>query len=84
MISPNKRIIITSLLQQSETEDLIKDIIREEDHQIKSGNTTPLIDNLEMQDVFKDEDKKRRDGVIDLISGLVDLLSLETRAVWDA
>ena len=37
-----------------------------------------------MQDVFKDEDKERGDGVTDLISGLVDLLSLETRAVWDA
>ena len=58
-------------------------IIREKDHQIESGNTTPLINNLEMQDVFKDKDKKRGDNIIDLISGLVDLLSLETRAVWD-
>ena len=76
--------MITSLLQQSKAEDLIKGIIREKDHQIKSGNTTPLINDLEMQDVFKDEDKKRGDGVTDLINGLVDLLSLETRAVWDA
>jgi len=36
-----------------------------------------------MQDVFKDKDKERGDGVMDLINGLVDLLSLETRAVWD-
>jgi len=59
-------------------------IIRREDHQIELGNTTPLIDNLEMQDVFKDKDGERGDGVTDFISGLVDLLSLETRAVWDA
>jgi len=75
---------VTSLLCQSETEDLIKGIIREKDHQIESGNTTPLINDLEMQDVFKDKNKKRGDGVTDLISGLVDLLSLETRTVWDA
>ena len=37
-----------------------------------------------MQDVFKDEDEERGDGVMDLINGLVDLLSLETKAVWDA
>jgi len=37
-----------------------------------------------MQDVFKDKDKKRGDGVTDLISGLINLLSLETRAVWNA
>ena len=84
MTSPNKKMIITSLLHQSETEDLIKGIIKEEDHQIKSENTTPLSNNLEMQDVFKDEDKERGDNVTDLINGLVDLLSLKTRAVWDA
>ena len=83
MTSPNKRMTVTSLLQQSETEDLIRGIIKEEDHQIKSGNITPLIDNLEMQDVFKDKDEERGNGVIDLINGLVDLLSLETRVVWD-
>ena len=73
--------IVTSLLQQSETEDLMGDIIREEDHQIKSGNTTPLINDLEMQDVFKDKNEERGDGVTDLINGLIDLLSLETKAV---
>ena len=75
--------IVTSLLYWSEAEDLIGSIIKEEDHQIESGNTTLLIDNLEMQDVFEDKDGRRGDGVMDLISGLVDLLLLETRAVWD-
>jgi len=72
---------VTSLLHWSEVEDLIGGIIKEEDHQIKSGSTTPLINDLEMQDVFKDKNKERGDGVIDLISGLVDLLLLETRVV---
>jgi len=81
--SPNKRITVTSLLQQSKAEDLIGGIIKEEDHQIESGNTIPLIDDLEMQDVFKDKDKERGDGIMDLINRLVDLLLLETKAVWD-
>jgi len=83
MTSPNKRMTVISLLHQSETEDLIRGIIREEDHQIELGNTTLLIDDLEMQDVFKDKNEERGNSVTDLINGLVDLLSLETKAVWD-
>ena len=75
---------VTSLLQWLKAEDLIKGIIKEEDHQIELENTTPLINDLEMQDVFKDEDGERGDGVTDLINGLVDLLSPKTKAVWDA
>jgi len=82
--SLSKRMTVTSLLQQSKAEDLTGGIIREKDHQIELGNTTPLINNLEMQDVFKGKNKERGDGVMDLINGLVDLLLLETRAVWDA
>jgi len=29
--------------------------------------TIPLIDNLEMRDIFKDKDKEEEDGVTDLI-----------------
>ena len=68
-------------MQQSETEDLIGGIIRNKDHQIESGNTTPLINNLEIQEVFKNEDEERGGSVIDLIYRLVDLLSLETQVV---
>ena len=48
------------------------------DHQIKSGNTTPLIDNLEMWKIFEDENGERGGSVTDLINRLVDLLLLET------
>ena len=65
-----------------EAEDLIKGIIRNENKQIKSGNTTPLIDDLEMQDIFKDENRERGGSITDLTNRLVDLLSLETQAVW--
>ena len=81
MILLSKRITVISLLCWSKAEDLIGGTIKEEDHQIELRNTTPLINDLEMQDVFEDKDEKKGDGVIDLISGLVDLLLLETRAV---
>ena len=32
---------------------------------------TPLIDNLEIEDIFKDEAKKEGDGVTDLITTVV-------------
>ena len=37
-----------------------------------------------MQNVFKDKDEERGNSVTDFINGLIDLLSLETRTVWDA
>jgi len=80
----NKRITVTSLLWQSEAEDLIGGIIRNKDYQIELGNTTPLINDLEIQEVFKDEDGERGGSITDLINGLVDILSLETQAVWYA
>jgi len=33
----------------------------------KEGNTVPLIDNLEIIKVFKDEDKEEKTGIMDLI-----------------
>ena len=33
----------------------------------KEGSTTPLIDNLEIIEVFKDEDKKEEASVTDFI-----------------
>jgi len=56
-------------------------IVRNKDGQIESGNTTPLIDDLEMQDVFEDKDGERGGSVTDLINGLVEVLSLETQVV---
>jgi len=64
-----------------EAEDLIRDIIRNKDHQTKLGNTTPLINNLEMQEVFKDKNGERGGSITDFINGLIDLLSLETQVV---
>jgi transposase InsO family protein len=82
MTSPNDR--IAAITRARLTEAAEGGIIRNEDHQIESGNTTPLVDDLEMQDVFEDEDGREGGSVTDLIYGLVELLAPETRAVWYA
>ena len=79
--SLSKRMTVTSLLCQSEAEDLIEDIIRNKEQQIESGNTTPLIDDLKIQEVFKDKDGEEGGSVMDLINALIDLLSLKVQAV---
>ena len=56
--------IVTSLLHQLNAEDLTGDIIREKD-QIKNNNSTSLIDNLEMSNIFKDKDNKEGNSVTD-------------------
>ena len=64
MISLNKRITVTSLLCWLDAEDLTRDIIREED-QIKDNNSTPLINDLEISNIFKDKDNEKGNNVID-------------------
>ena len=58
--------------------------IRSKDQQIESKDAIPWIDDLEMENVFKDEDKEEGVGVIDLINGLVEILRLETEELRDA
>ena len=41
--------------------------IRDIGYQIKSGNAIPLVNNLEIGSIFKDEDKKEGNSVIDLV-----------------
>ena len=62
--------IITSLLQQLEADDLTGDIIKNK-NQIKPKDTPPLIDDLEMSSIFKDENGEEGDGVMDGIKELV-------------
>ena len=40
-------------------------------YQFKTKHTTPLINNLEIKKFFKDKDKEREIGIIDLINQLV-------------
>ena len=64
MILSNNKMTVTSLLCQLNAEDLTGDIIREKD-QIENNNSTPLIKDLEMSNIFKDKNDKKGNSVID-------------------
>ena len=54
-------------------------ISNKEDYQIKQEDTTPLINNLEIIDVFKNEDGEEGAGVTDLIRQVERLLASANR-----
>ena len=49
----------------------------------KEGGTVPLIDNLEIMEVFKDEDKKEEVSVMDFIRQVSQLLRAELKELVD-
>ena len=74
MISPNKKITATSLKQCAEcsdTKNLIRGIRNKESHQIKIKYSTPLINNLEIEELFKDKNKKEKVDITDLINRII-------------
>ena len=73
MISLSKIITITAWARRSDTKDLIKGIRNNKSYQIKSGYSTPLINNLETE-FFKDKNKKEGVGITDLINKIVQVL----------
>ena len=76
MISLNNRMTVTSLLCQLNAEDLTGGIIREKD-QIETSNSTLLIEDLEISNIFKDENGKEGNNVTDeLINKVSQLLML--------
>ena len=64
IISFNNKITVTSLLYQLNANDLTEGIIRKKD-QIELGNSTLLIKNLKMQNIFKDKDDKKGNNIMD-------------------
>ena len=54
----------------SDVKDLIGGIKNNKGYYIKSGHSTPLINNLETK-FFKDKDKEEGVGIIDLINRIV-------------
>ena len=61
-------------MERSNIKNLVKGIRNKEGYQIKIGHSTPLISNLEMEKLFKDKNKKKRAGITDLISKIVQVL----------
>jgi transposase InsO family protein len=74
IISPSREIDVARRARRSDAEDLIGGIRNEEGHQVESGHSTPLIDDLEMEELFEDEDEEEGAGVTDLISRIVQVL----------
>ena len=76
MISPNDKMIVTSLLHQPNAKNLTKGIIKKE-NQIETNNSTFLIKDLKIQDIFKDKDGEEGNSVTDeLIMEISQLLKL--------
>ena len=71
MISLNKRITAISLTQWADTKDLIKGIRNKKGYYIKSGYSIPLINNLEIKELFKDKNRKKGVNVTNLINRIV-------------
>ena len=63
IISLNNRITVTSLLCQLNAEDLTEDIIKKE-NQIETNNSTPLIKDLEISNIFKNKDNEKGNSVM--------------------
>ena len=68
MITLSNRINATVRARRSDAEDLIGGIRIKEGHQIKIEHSTPLIDDLEIDNLFKDEDEEEGAGVTDFIN----------------
>ena len=67
---------VISLLYQLNAEDLTGDIIKKE-NQIKTNNSTPLIKDLKISNIFKNKNNEEGNSVIDkLIKKVLQLLVL--------
>jgi len=86
IILPNKRMTVTSLLHQLNAEDLTGGIVKEK-NQVESNNSTPLIKDLEISNIFKNKDNKEGNGVtnklINKISQLLMLVGLVAQQIRD-
>ena len=61
-------------IQRLDIKNLTAGIRNKEGHQIKLGYSTPLINNLETDNLFKDKNKEEKVGVIDLINRILQVL----------
>ena len=60
-------------MERLNAKDLIRGIRNNKSHQIKSGHSTPLINNLETK-FFKDKNKEEGVNITDLINRIVQVL----------
>ena len=73
MISLNKKITAIIWARRLNAKDLIGGIRNNKGHQINTGHSTPLINNLKTE-FFKDEKIEEGAGITDLINKIVQVL----------
>jgi len=64
MILLSDRMTVISLLCQLNAENLTGGMIKKED-QIETNNSTPLIEDLEISNIFEDKNNKEGNSVMD-------------------
>ena len=69
--------IVQARRWNKEEEDALG-IISKDINQINQTDITPLVDNLEILEIFKDKDKEEGDGVTDALSTMLRLLGEES------
>ena len=74
MTSPSEKITAIIQVQRLNAKDLIRGIRNKKSYQIKIGHSTPLINDLEIKELFKDKNKEEGAGVTDFISRIVQVL----------
>ena len=77
MILPSEKITAISLkwrVERLNIKNLIKGIKNKEGYQIKIKYSISLINNLEIEELFKNKDKKKGVNITDLISKIVQVL----------
>ena len=72
MVLPSNSIAATVQAQRcAYKEEGTLGIISKDINQINQTNITPLVDNLEMLEIFKDKNKEEGDSVIDALSTIL-------------
>ena len=61
-------------MERSDAKNLTGGIKNKEGHQIKTGYSIPLINNLEIEELFKNKNKEEGAGITDFISRIVQVL----------
>ena len=74
MISLNKRITTVIQAWRLDAKNLIGGIRNKKSYQIKIKHSTPLINNLEIKELFKDKNEEKGVGITDLISRIIQVL----------
>jgi len=75
IVLPNDQIVVTTYVHFIDTNK--GGIRNQKEDEIKIETSTPLIEDLEMSDIFKDKDNKKENGVTDeLINKILQLLVL--------